>query len=291
MQAVLATADRAVAQTSLDEIDRVLGVSRARFQQGEISGADFRRLQVERLKFVDDVFASELTLRNARSELLALLGGSDLGQPVDVVESLATPSASEAGAVPPLAIAAPALVAQALGARPDLAAARQDMLRTETETRLQRALRVPSPTVGGGYRRNGPFGTNGVIFGVTVPLPVFNSLNAGAVARAEAEQRLAANEAAAAEQVVRLDVQQAANALDINRQRVAYIEREYLTPARESRDIAAAAYRIGAADLIDFLDAQRALRDTARTYNRALYESRVSAFELEAAVGEPNRQE
>ena len=289
LQAVLATADRAVAQTSLDEIDRVLGVSRARFQQGEISGAELRRLQVERLRFVDDVFAAELALRNARSALLALIGAPDLGQPVAVVELLAPAGPPPGTPVQPIALAGPALVARALAARADVSAARQEVVRTETETRLQRALRSPAPTVGGGYKRD--FSGSAVMFGVTIPVPLFNSLNAGSVARAEAEQRRAANEAAATELVVRLDVQQAANALTINQERVAYIEREYLTPARESRDIAAAAYRIGAADLIDFLDAQRAFRDTARTYNRALYESRVSAFELEAAVGEPNRQE
>ena len=70
MQAVLATADQNVAKTSLEEIDRVIGLNRARFEQGAISGVEFRRLQVERLRFADDVFAAELASRNARSALL-----------------------------------------------------------------------------------------------------------------------------------------------------------------------------------------------------------------------------
>jgi len=87
---------------------------------------------------------------------------------------------------------------------------------------------------------------------------------------------------------VLLDVQQAINAVDVAAARVEYIEREYLTPSRESRDIVTAAYRLGSADLIDLLDAQRAFRDTLRTYNRALYERRVSLFQLAAATGEPD---
>ena len=285
MQAALAAADRAVAQTSLDEIDKVLGVTRARFEQGEISGIEFRRLQVERLRFVDDVFAAELAFRNARSELLALLGATDLTQQVEISESLApvTPGGPPLGATPPM-LERSTLVARALDARPDVLAARQEVRRAESETRLQRALRTPNPTVGAGYRRD--FGTNAVVFGVTVPLPLFNSVNAGGVERAAAELRRAANEAAAAELTVRLNVQQASNAVDINRERITYIEREYLTPARESRDIVLASYRLGAVNLIDFLDAQRAYRDTVRTYNRAVYEGRISTFELEAAVGE-----
>ena len=86
---------------------------------------------------------------------------------------------------------------------------------------------------------------------------------------------------------MKLEVQQALNAVAINRERVEYIQREYLTNARESRDIVEASYRLGAADLIDFLDAQRAFRDTLRTYNRVLYEQRVSLFELAAAAALP----
>ena len=287
-QTVLATADRDVAQTSLSEIDQVITLNRARLQEGEISGADVRRLQVERLRFADDVFAAELALRNARSALLALLNVPDLGQPFDVVEPLErqTPT-TQAGSItvntsPAEPIPVSALLQQALSNRPDLAAVRQEQQRADTETRLQRAIQSPNVTVGGGYKRD--FGTNALVFGVTVPLPLSNR-NQGGIARAEAEQRLAANQAAAATTAVRLDVQQAVNALEINRQRVDYIRREYLGNARESRDIVLASYRLGAADLIDFLDAQRAFRDTQRTFNRALYEERLSVFELQAAVG------
>jgi cobalt-zinc-cadmium efflux system outer membrane protein len=123
-----------------------------------------------------------------------------------------------------------------------------------------------------------------VVFGVTVPLPLSNR-NQGGVARAEAERRQAANLATATATGVLLEVQQAVNAVDVSRARVTYIEREYLTPSRESRDIVLAAYRLGTADLIDFLDAQRAFRDTLRTYNRALYEQRLGLFQLAAATG------
>lgn len=291
-QAVLATADRQVARSSLEEIDRALALNQARFKQGEISGGELRRLQVERLRFVDDVFAAELALRNARGALLVLMNVTDLTQSFEVTELLA--------AGPAVAPTAPGIVAALLSGgiggqgmalstdatsrRPDLLAVQQDLRRADTETRLQRALRTPSLTVGGGYRRS--FGTNAVVFGATMPLPFFNS-NQGGIARAEAERQAAANRARATELIVRLDVQQAVNAVDVNQQRVQYIEREYLTTARESRDIIQASYQLGAADLIDFLDAQRAFRDTVRTYNRALYEQRISLFELAAATAMP----
>ncbi len=288
---VLAKADLEVARVALDEIDKVISLNRARYQHGEISGGELRRIQVERLRFVDDQFAAELAWRNARSSLLALFNAGDLAAEFDVVESL-NPADSPAPRpqAPPRAATGPdtaTLRAQALAARPDLLAAQREVQRADTETRLQRALRTPNVTVGGGYKRD--LGVNAVVFGLTVPLPLFNR-NLGGVARAEAERRQAANRAAATATGVLLDVQQAINAIDVARARVDYIEREYLKPSRESRDIVLASYRLGTADLIDFLDAQRAFRDTARTYNRALYEERISTFALAAALGTPTIQ-
>lgn len=277
---VLTKADVEVSQAALEEIDRVIGLNRARYEQGEISGGELRRVQVERLKFVDDLFAGQLALKNARSALLALFNAPNLSVEFDVSEPLniAAPSAG----APPVTLDPVALRTQALSMRPDLLAAQRAVQRADTETSLQRALHTPNVTVGGGYRRD--FGSDGVVFGVTVPL-AFSNRNQGGIARAEAERRQAANIAAATAVSVSLDVQQAINAVDISRARVQYIEGEYLTPARESRDIVLAAYRLGTADLIDFLDAQRAFRDTARTYNRALYDQRISLFQLSAATG------
>jgi cobalt-zinc-cadmium efflux system outer membrane protein len=279
---VLARADAQVAQVALEEIDQVIALNRARLEQGEISGGEVRRVQVERLRFVDDLFSAQLGLRNARTVLLSLFNAPDLGIDFDVTDALAP----AAGLVTPQVTAPPvfdlpSLRAQALAQRPDLLAARQDVERASTETRLQRALRTPNLTLGGGYRRD--FGSNAVVVGITFPLPL-SDRNRGGIARASAERHQAEHVAAATATTVLLEVQQAVNATEVSRARVQYIEREYLAPARESRDIVLAAYRLGTADLIDYLDAQRAFRDTLRTYNRALYDQRLSLFQLASAT-------
>jgi cobalt-zinc-cadmium efflux system outer membrane protein len=318
-QLVLAKADQDAAKASLDEMDRVITVNRARLEQGEISGGELRRLQVERLRFMDDVFNAELAARNGRSTLLALMNAPRLDVVFDTTEPLAPPATTivaeaaarpgpanpaEAGShvpVPATGVSGSesrdqgkagalqgdrpdgaALAREALAQRADLAAARGDEARADSETRLQRALRTPNLTIGGGYKRD--FGDSGLIVGMTVPLPLFNK-NAGGIARAEAERQLAASRVAATEVAVALDVQQAINAVEISRARVEYIEKEHLQNAREARDIVLASYGAGALDLTDFLDAQRAFRETQRTYNRALYDYRISLFELDAAVG------
>ena len=284
LQAVLAKADRDVAQATLGEIDNLMKLSRARFEQGEISGSEPRRLQVERLRFVDDVFAADLAFRNARGALLALLNAPNLGFEFDPVDSLLATGASTGTAPSTVAALADisALRARAIASRPTVLAARSEETRAQTETRLQRAVRSPNVTVGGGFSHLG--GVNVAAFGVTVPL-TFLSRNTGAVVRADAEYEQARHRTAATLAEVALDVQKAVNASRVNRARVEYIEREHLTTAREARDIVLASYRLGEMDLIDYLDAQRAFRDTQRTYNRALYEERLSLFELDAAVG------
>jgi outer membrane protein, heavy metal efflux system len=281
MQAVLAKADDQVARETLAEIDRIVSINRARYEQGELSGVELRRLQVERFRFADDAFASELALRNARSALLALL---DI-RPLDRAFEVADVSVGGPDALPgtPLADGARA-VAGALADRPDLQAARHQVERADAGLRLQTALARPNVTVGVGVQRD--YGSNGVLLSVGVPLPFFDR-NQGGVARGTAERRQAEARQAAAETQVTLDVQQALNALDVTRRRLGYVEGEYLKGAREARDIVLASYRSGAASLIDYLDAQRALREAQRIQNRARVDYRISVFQYEAAVGAP----
>jgi cobalt-zinc-cadmium efflux system outer membrane protein len=280
MQVVLARADDEVARTTLEEIDRVLALNRARYEQGELSGVELRRLQVERFRFADDVFAAELGLRNARSTLLALLNVRPLDQPFDTADGFpSTPAAPAAAALPEGAQAA---VARALANRPDVEAARREQDRARAGLQLQRSLRTPSLAVGAGLKRD--FGTNGLVFNLAVPLPLFNH-NEGGVARAGAEERQAAARLAAAETRVSLDVQEALNTVDVSRRRLTYVEGEHLNNALEARDIVLASYRSGAATLIDYLDAQRSLREALRIQNRARFDYQISVFQYEAASG------
>jgi cobalt-zinc-cadmium efflux system outer membrane protein len=282
MQVVLATADDAVARTTLDQIDKVLALNRTRYQQGELSGVELRRLQVERFRFADDAFVAELALKNARSGLLSILNLRPLDQAFETTDDLLPASIVAAMATP--AAASEASIGVALASRPDLDAARRERERAEAGERLQRALRTPSFSIGAGVKRD--FGTNGLLVTFGVPLQIFNRNEAG-VARADAERQQAVARQAAVETQVSLDVQEALNAVDVTGRRLSYVEGEYLKSAREARDIVLAAYRSGAATLIDYLDAQRALREALRTQNRARFDYRISLFQYEAALGTP----
>ncbi len=283
-RAVQAKANLEVAQIILEEIDRIIALNQVRYTSGEISGGELKRSELERLRFLDDVFASQLERRNAKSDLLALLYFPDLGQDFQLADTLPVDleqPASFPGIFYPFSLKE--LQEKALRQRPDLAAALHEEQRADTETLRQRAIRSPNVTVGGGYKRDGPF--NALAFGVTVPLKIFNR-NEGGLARAQAELSRARNRAALTRTALLLDVQKAFYAVEVNQERVRYIEQEYLDKSEQSREIILASYRLGEANLIDLLDAQRAFRETRRIYNQALFEYRISLYELGAAAGE-----
>jgi len=275
MAVVLAAADLDAATSTLADVDTVVALNQARHDQGELSGVELRRAQVERHRFADEALLAELALRNARSRLLALLDLRPLDQEFETTDRLEGP-----GGAPP---AAAAFTDDGLAGRADLTALRLEEQRAGAEAELQRALRVPAFSVGAGWQRN--FGTNAIVARATVPLPLRNRNESG-LARAAAERSLAASRVSAAAAGAALEAQLAANAVASSRERASRISADYVRLARESRDIVLASYRAGAATLIDLLDAQRALRDARRAENRARFDYQVSGFELEAALGE-----
>ena len=278
---VLAKSNLETSRLILEQAERMIGLNRVRLQQGDISALDLNRIEVEKLRFQDDVFQADLMLRNSKSSLLALLNAPDLSQDVDVVGTLrVTNQISEAG-LPPRA-PLDELFRIALRKRPDIASALQQKARADTETRLQRAMRSPNMTVGGGYKRNAI--DNSFVVGLTLPLQVFNR-NQGGILRADAEQKRSANLEAALQKQMQLEIQQAYNAVEINRQRVEYIRTQHLGKAEETSKVTLISYSLGGATLIDYLDAQRTYRDALRIYNQALFDERISLYELASAIG------
>jgi outer membrane protein, heavy metal efflux system len=277
---ILAQSNLEASKSILDQVDRTISLNRVRFQQGDISALDLNRIEVEKLKFQDDLFQAELALRNAKSSLLALMHAADLSRDVDVFGTLPVDYQNPEPGLPPRA-SLDELIRMAVKQRPDLAARLQEKGRADTETRLQRAIRSPNIAVGGGYKRN--LTDNTVVFGVTIPLKLFNR-NEGEIIRADAEQMRSLNLVAALQKDVQLDVQKALNAVEINRQRVEYIKTQQLKRAEEVSQVTLESYTLGGSTLIDYLDAQRTYRDALRIYNQALFDERISLYELSSSI-------
>jgi outer membrane protein, heavy metal efflux system len=278
---VLAKSNLEVSGLILEQAERMIELNRIRYKQGDISALDLSRIEVERLRFQDDVFQTDLMLRNAKSSLLALLHAPDLSVDVDVVGTLPVDSSIIEPGLPPRA-PLNELRRIALEKRPDMLSALREKNRADTETKLQRAIRSSNITVGGGYKRN--LSDNSYVLGITVPLKIFDR-NEGGILRADAEKRRAVNLDAVIQKEIELEVQQAYNAMKINGQRVDYIRTQHLKKAEDASSVTLASYNLGGATLIDYLDAQRAYRDALRIFNQAQFDERISLYELASAIG------
>ena len=271
--AVLAKANLELARGVLNQFDEVIRLNEARYRQGEISGLDLNRVQTERLRFFNDVLDAELQLRNAKTALLELLGAADLSADVEVAEPLQfQPLKGDLGE----------LQSQALAARADLVAQRELLERDRRQKSVEEALAAPNITPFFGYKRNETF--NSVVFGIDVPLPFFNR-NQGGIARVNALISQRQSEIERVRLQVQSEVQQAYQTVQSQEERVRVLDASYVPSARRARDIAQTSYRLGALDLIAFLDAERAYRETLRSYNRTLFDHQVAVFQLQAAVG------
>lgn len=270
---MLAKLEFDLARDVLSQFDEIIRLNEDRFKQGEVSGLDLARVQTERLRFFNDLVGAETELQNQKTSLLELLGSADMKAPLEVSESLT---------FVPFSADVNRLEEEAVAARPDLRARQEQIERERRDFRFEKANAIPNVTPFFGYKRN--LVDNTVAFGVNVTLPLFNR-NQGGIARAAARVDQAGFERQQAELAVRSQVRQAYQVVQGEERRVTELEKTYVPKARQVRDIAQSAYRLGSLNLIEFLDAERSYRDTLRSYNQSLYNHQVAVFLVEAAVG------
>lgn len=159
-----------------------------------------------------------------------------------------------------------------------LAAASVEVRTAEAELRLARSQRVPDLTVSAGTRRLQANRDTAMVFGISVPLPVFDTGRA-AVERASALR----NQSDARRRLVRFETDQATIAARADRDRAAASVRAAgpaLSAAEEAARIARVGYREGKFDQLVLLEAEQALLD-ART---AAVEARREYHDAEARL-------
>jgi len=160
-------------------------------------------------------------------------------------------------------------IGKALGARPDLASARESWLKAEADLRATRGSWLPKLGLTGAYNRNYyepqtyASSSNTWSIGLTLRIPVFNGLqNKYEIARAREDREKAAAQARQVEQTVINDVWTSWYDVKTATQRVT-TSKDLLGSATESEKVALGRYREGVGSLLDLLTAQSALA-TAR---------------------------
>jgi cobalt-zinc-cadmium efflux system outer membrane protein len=268
-----------LAHDNLEYYDKILKVSRDRFQAGDIARIDLDRLELQRLQYESDLQNAEVNLRTTKINLLALL---DYRRPVDSFDVEGAFDFRED--LLPL----DDYRKEALDARPDLRAALLSVKQAETNYKLAEADGSTDPTIGVWFTHNGSFNNpdalNTIGASVSIPLRIFDR-NQGEKLRTKID--ISRNEKlrqGVATQVYS-DVDSAYATLNSNINLLKPYKRQYLEQAVRVRDTVFFSYQHGGASLLDFLNAESEYRSVELNYVNLVGSYLTAAAQLNQAVG------
>ena len=241
------TAD--LTRDSADALAKTVALAGDREAAGEISRAERTQVEIAGGKFRADAIQAELARGNSLRSLAALLNLPA----VALAEDLSSLASAEA--VPPVGDDA-ALVPR----RPDVLALDAAVRKAEAELSLQKAFRVPDPTLLVQYEREPPDQRNTFGFGVSLPLPLFNR-NTGAIHAAEVARDAARRDLGRGRVRAEQDLAATRQALEIADARSTRLAGELLPKAESVRETVRDAYQQGGASLLELLEAERNAND------------------------------
>jgi len=279
--AALAEENARVLEHSAASLRQEAKIAEVRLKAGELSSADQAQIEMNAERFELDAQTAAATAAQARVALEVWLG---VPQPAadcvlaDRLEVLA--GSTELGNT------------NSVGEwRPDVVAAETAWRKAEADLRLQKAVRIPDPTVQAQYEHEPPDAPNSVGVGVSFPVPLWNR-NRGNILAAEAarEQARLAYEKAKAQAVA--DIATGILAYQDTLQRWTRYRSSIRSKSDQVRQTKAYAYEKGGASLLDMLVAERDDNDVRLAANQAAGDTATAIATLQAATAEiqPSRQ-
>jgi outer membrane protein, heavy metal efflux system len=251
-------------------LDSLVSYNRARVGEGATAEADLIRTVLER-----DRMRAELTMREAElARSRATLAAFVFEDPTAHTLALHVPSTPLP--IPPLR---PIV-------RPEVRAARERFTASSASLSSERTMIVRQ--LGATIGTMQTMGTTSMIAGLSLPFPLFDQ-NRGELQRARAERDATHFEVVAQERAANAELTGATDAATLLYARMVDMARSdstgFLARADESRQIALATYREGAAPLYQVIDAARAWMDARNTYYDALFAQHQSVLALVVANG------
>ena len=244
-----------------------LRIARDRVMVGANSPIDEQRAALEQIRATTEAETARRTAAASRA-MLAQYVGDDAGSALDQ-RWFDLAAGREPGPTAPVDVQGTLA----------LAAAAADTASAEAELRLARSQRAPEVTLTAGTRRLEASNDQAMIFGVSVPLPLFNGGKAAVTQAARERDR-----AEAQRRIALFDAEQKIAAAEADRDRAATAVRASepaLVAASEAARIARIGYAEGKFDQMVLLDAERMLLDTRRAAidARAAYHDAAARLE------------
>lgn len=263
---VLARDSAALAKSSTDTVSK-------RVAAGKVSPVEESKARVAEAGVRVELAQAASEQRNALSRLFALLGRIDA--PYTVLEGKAEnlPSVPSLADLQPLISSAPGVVL-----------ARIEVDRREALTALEQSKRVPDVTVSVGMQRSNETQRNVLLFGVSVPLPIFDR-NQGNLLEALKLEDKARDELQAASVRLHSEVAQARERLSTIIAEVQSLKQDVLPGAKSAYDAATIGFENGKFNFLEVLDAQRTYFTAKSQYLKALGEAHRAAADIDRLLG------
>ena len=271
-------AERTIGQAA-EMIYAVTRAAEQRFEAGDISGYETRRLRLGRIQAEKDEGNAQLRTRAARRLL------SSLVFPEAALHELG-PAEAIVG-VPPAIVPETAL--DALSRRPDLEAASRELDAARAEHTVAMLGWVPDPTLSLAYKEHAD-GFRGASVGVDLPLPIFNQAG-GARDEAAARESAATSSLGLVRRQAELDLVSASDRYSVARERLQATGDGIMAEAEALLAAARVAYDEGEMTLVEFLDAADAFRDARLSALILRAEAWIAYYNLLRAMGGPAGEE
>jgi outer membrane protein, heavy metal efflux system len=279
VQTLQAKAVLQLAKADLEYWDKIIDISRARFNADDMAKIDLARIELQRVQYQSEVETAIVNLRTQKIALLLLL---DDRTPVDKFD---VTGAFELGPdLQPL----DDYHQVALDNRPDLRAAIQTIEQSQTNHKLAWANGSTDPTFGAWYTHNAstnnPNGDQTLGVSVNIPLRIFDK-NQGEKKRTLIDIDKSQDTAEAAKAQVYSDVDDAYELVRSNIALIKPYKAQYLDQSLYVRDTVTYSWQHGGASLMDFLNAQSDYRIVQVAYLQLIGSYLTAAGQLNLAVG------
>lgn len=271
----LAAQERAeLAGASVDLAKRATDAVAKRVAAGKVSPVEETKARVAEAGVRVELAQAQSEQRSARARLSSLLGANPPRF------TLVVGSVDELPTVPSFNN-----VQQRLSASPTLRRAQLEVERRRSLVDVERSKRIPDVTFSLGVKRPNELQRDQLLFGVSVPLPLFDR-NQGNLLEALKREDKARDELQALNVRVSTDVLQARERLESIRGEVDVLQRDVLPGAKSAYDAATVGFENGKFNFLEVLDAQRTYFAAKSQYLKALAEAHRAASDIDRVLGE-----
>jgi len=281
--AVLAGDNARILNESAGFLRHEADLAEVKFKAGAISDSDKKQIEISAEQFelqAKSAVAAAVQARIAVEILLGVKQPKGNWTPADSLDQL---------------IATPVTVTKELkpgAARPDVIAAEANLRSSTANLKLQKAMRIPDPTILAGGEHNPPGGGPPVDtfnVGVSFPLPLWNR-NGGNIKAAEAAHDQAEIALNKTEAQVMADIAIAESEYDEASQRWQRYRDQTVPKSSKVCKSVAFAYEKGDASLVDFLEAEHTDNDVRLAAVQAQADTASATADLKAATEVMNNQ-